>query len=427
MRFLQFFLIGFLTFLPLQFAIGAGEGIDLAIVRIIVAVTILAWLILLPFQKNIRFPQSAIFWLGWTFLISMLLSILWANEPSWALRKAAFLLNFFPLYALAAWMFLEKRWGLEDMARGFAFAGGLSAIIALVQFSLPFFIGLNPTLDLWRTFLAPFFLGEAFSQSVITHSSWLVNLGGETVFRAVGTFPDPHIAAFFWELCLPWAIFLAIRKQSLFYAIISFVILLAILLTFSRGAYVALFIGSAISLFFLPIRKKRFFLFFNTSFLFLILLLSFFPSNPIFDRALSSFSTTDGSNIGRLEMWRIAGETILEKPFGVGLGNFSLEVLPSATYRDPIYAHNLFLDIAAESGIITLILWIFWTLGTIILALKHRRRHPYLIATAFSLILFSVHAIFDTPLYSVHILPVLLLVLASVFVQYKVSRKQQTL
>ena len=66
------------------------------------------------------------------------------------------------------------------------------------------------------------------------------------------------------------------------------------------------------------------------------------------------------SLIGRGELLRIALVTIAEQPlFGVGPGNFPVAVLNTQTPANPHYVHNVALLLAAEIGVVALILW-YW-------------------------------------------------------------------
>jgi O-antigen ligase len=116
-------------------------------------------------------------------------------------------------------------------------------------------------------------------------------------------------------------------------------------------------------------------------------------------------------------MWSAATHLIQEHPLlGVGLGNYSTAIKPTASYRDPIYAHNLFLDIAAETGILNalvflILLFVSWW------HLTRQTQTPrptknLLWWASLSLIIFGTHALVETPLYSVHILPLLIALLA---------------
>lgn len=141
--------------------------------------------------------------------------------------------------------------------------------------------------------------------------------------------------------------------------------------------------------------------------------------SPVGTRLFSSFSQSDGSNIERLRLWQEAVVFIAEHPiFGTGLGNYPLFVKPSASYREPIYAHNLYLDIAAESGIVGLFFFSGFLFFGIFSAWKSWRREQsiFWLAIFSALIIFSVHAFFETPLFSVHILPLLLFLIAAAVV-----------
>ncbi|QQS61785.1 MAG: O-antigen ligase family protein [Candidatus Moraniibacteriota bacterium] len=409
------FLLLFLLFLPFQFALNISETFDVGITRLIIFLAFFFWIHTVLISGKLELPKSKAFWLGISFLFFAALSFLWAQNQEWALRKVFFLINFFLLFFMASWMFFQKKWTPEALSKALAFSGCLSSLVAIFQFTLPFFFGIEKTLLWWRTLVAPLFLGESFSESVIEYSSWLVNVGGETVFRAIGFFPDPHIAAFYWEFCLVWTLIYAYSKKSWGYAMIASIILLALLLTFSRGAYIALFFFAFLGISFFLVQMRKFRLIVGL-FISLFLCFSFiFYENPFFERALSSFSTLDNSNAGRLDMWKQSWYIIMEKPWGVGMGGYALEILPSAEYRDPIYAHNIYLDIAVEMGLFSLFLWVMWIGASFLIGLQQRKKNLYALSMMFSLGVFSLHTFFDTPLFSIHIISVLFLVLSSVF------------
>nr|MBP9697908.1 hypothetical protein [Candidatus Moranbacteria bacterium] len=85
-------------------------------------------------------------------------------------------------------------------------------------------------------------------------------------------------------------------------------------------------------------------------------------------------------------------------------------------YREPIYAHNLFLDIAVEVGFIGL----FFFLGMLVLSSarlflwwKIKKDDWLALSLLTALVIFLAHAFFETPLFSVHVLPALLLLIAA--------------
>jgi putative inorganic carbon (HCO3(-)) transporter len=140
---------------------------------------------------------------------------------------------------------------------------------------------------------------------------------------------------------------------------------------------------------------------------------------PVYERFYTSLDGAEGSNVGRMKMWESGLRAFREYPgFGVGLGNFPAYMEPSADYRTPIYAHNLYIDIAAELGIVGLVAWVAWFFGSLMSIIRSSRAYPPLMGVAASLTAFSAHSIFDTPLFSVHILTLLCILLSIRYAYY---------
>jgi putative inorganic carbon (HCO3(-)) transporter len=196
-----------------------------------------------------------------------------------------------------------------------------------------------------------------------------------------------------------------------------FLILLADLLTFSRGGYLGVVVGIFILFFLISIGRlsqttlKRALI--SGAFALLMGLTLFLT--PFGTRLISSFSSDDGSNIERLRLWQEAVSHIADRPFlGTGIGNYPLLVKPTAEYREPIYIHNLFLDIASETGLPGLTAFL-GLLGTAFVSAftAWRKYQDHLGAAVFiALSIFSTHAFFELPLYSVQVLPFFLLIAA---------------
>ena len=80
--------------------------------------------------------------------------------------------------------------------------------------------------------------------------------------------------------------------------------------------------------------------------------------------SISSIELNNESSSNRFSLWSDAVDHIIEYPFGVGLGNWKLESIPywkqmGGDYQVPYHAHNDFLEIAAESGIYTSLIYLF--------------------------------------------------------------------
>lgn len=411
--FTEIFFLIFCATLPFQFAINPTSTIDLHLSRLFIPILFLVWAGNSLLRRSFFLPLTKETLLLSLFLFLSAFSLLFTEQREWGMRKLFFLLSFFPLFLVATALFRN----VSFLTRAFSllfWGGALSAIAGIVQSMLPFFLGLDPTLSLWHRFLLPFFSGRASAETISNFSSMVVNVGGFNFLRASAFFPDPHIAAFFWGMLLPFGVLFTFHsrgRQRVFFAMGTLALILADLLTFSRGGLFAL-LGTFLIFFFisLPLLFRKY-----SVLVFLILFLGgifLLVPNPFSLRLFSSINESDHSVSGRIAIFHEALDIVREHPIlGVGLGNYSNTVKPSADYREPRYAHNLFLDISAETGLPTGIIF-FTFLFFLLKTFFSREAHPILRASGYSLLLFSLHALFETPLYSVHILPFLILLMA---------------
>jgi O-antigen ligase len=412
----------FFLILPFQFALGATEGIDLAMSRIgAIAIGIFflaerlrngSWI--LPLKRDL------FFFIGFFCLAG--LSLVFAGEPSWTARKILFLLSFSPLYFVFTDIF--SRGGaplIGYIGKGFFFGSVVAAVVSLLQFVSQFIFSIDQVLSFWLSRIYPIFLGEAFAHAVTIHPSLLVNIAGKTILRAVGVFPDPHVAAYYFGMAIPfgwWFGMRAAKSKKAFFFLGTGILFLADLCTFSRGGYVGIlsilvFFG-AFSFFRMQVyrsfqQKKK-----AIVTVLLIIALSL-AAPPVRSRLVETLSLTEGSNSARIALWSEALTHIGERPLlGYGLGNYPLKVKPSADYREPIYIHNIYLDMAAELGIIGLLffLGIFFLPASIFFV--RGSFSSIALPVTLALILFLSHSLFENTLFSVHVFPVLLFLIAAI-------------
>lgn len=382
----------------------------MAIIRIIIPLMFLAWLFFTIKNKLPLLNKNKVTFLFLIFILLAVFSLSFSHEISWSLRKLFFLLTISPLYFIAISIintYARQRIALIALVSG----GSIVAFLGIIQFISQFIFGIDPVYDFLAKNTAPFFLGNSFSDAVLAYPSWLVNSGGATYMRAIATFPDPHMLSYYLGMLLPWSIALwttSISHKKIFF-FTSILLLVADIFTFTRGGYVAL-IASALII--LPLVSAKTAKKLLLSCAILLLLLAVVPNNPVTGRFVSSFDTQEGSNQARIYNWKQALPVIFSHPFGVGIGMYSLAVNPNANYRDPIYAHNLYLDIAAELGLAAAFVFIallffvlknFWTTA---------KKQKFFIAGVASITIFSFHSLVETPLYSVHVLPLVLIIIA---------------
>jgi len=411
-------LLLFCLYLPFQLATNPASGIDLASGRIIILIFFVLWLLVSLKDKKLIISSNFQTILIISFLFLSSFSFIFVQNSEWYLRKLLFLFSIFPLYFIIpaiANNFAKIKKIIEFLVWG---AGG-AAILGIIQFSLQFILGLKETTRIWANFITPF-LGSSFSEAVMKNPSWLVGISGHDFFRAISVFPDPHMFSFYLNLILPWSLILYFSsgKKKLF-LILFFLILSADLLTFSRGGYLGLISSAIITILFFRKKIAEFWkipkykykkLTLVISAVFVITTLS--VPNPISQRFFSSFKADEGSNQGRIENWTNSLSVITHNPLGVGLGNYSLEIKLSADYREPIYSHNLYFDIAAETGIINALVWIILIFSSIFSYLKKAKDNYFYLGGALGLISFFVHSFFETALFSTQVLPLLLIIIA---------------
>ena len=399
----------FCAILSFSFALNPTTGVDLPVVRILAPAIFVLWLIHSLAKRRVVVDPRVRFWLFAIFLFICTLSVFVAMDQARAIRKILFLLSFFPLYFVVfdvSGSETQKLLTLKILCWG----AGLLSFFAIALFSLQFIIGIDPTLEIIRGFI-PIFLGNTFGEIVSAFPSWLVNVGGKTVIRSFGTFPDPHLFALYINLLLPIALYLYLKSKERKFLVFFVFMLLASLLSFSRAAYLALLVGGL----FLFTNSRPLKILNKTPLLalagFVVMVFLFIFPNPLMTRFVSSFNFSEGSNSGRIEMWEAGLEIIRDEPFlGVGIGNFSRIVDPMSNVRSPIYAHNLFLDFGSETGVANAVLLLIILMCPIASYFKYRRGLSKFVAVSFVILL--AHSIFETPFYSVRVFPLVLILLA---------------
>ena len=414
---MKLFFVVYFLFLPFQWALSLSEGVDLAIIRLVTLAGFLFWLALSLAKKELKLPQGWAIVVFFFFLFFTTLSLFWSENWHFSARKIVFILSFAPLFLmLCSW--LET--SIEDYGVLLkAYVGGafLMGILGVSIFFAQFLFGVETVFSFLVRDMLPFFLGEAFAASVAAYPSLLVNISGMTLLRASGVFPDPHMFSYYIGMATPlaFAFWLREKPKARWWLGIALLLLLADLLSFSRGGYVGLMGAVLVFLF----GERDYFLSRMRSTIILVVLsismLLLATQTPFGARFTSIFSPSDGSNQERFRLWEEAAGHMSDRPLlGVGIGNYPLLVKPGISYREPLYAHNLYLDIAVETGLVGLGFFLGLVLVAIVRLVRTYRltADPLALALLSSLTLFLTHSLFETPLFSVHVFPVLLLLLA---------------
>lgn len=202
------------------------------------------------------------------------------------------------------------------------------------------------------------------------------------IVRVVGYFTDPNVLATWLVLLLPLVAVALWRTPLPRWAVVLFLSLpaAALVLTFSRAPFLGLLAAAAVLL-----ARRR-------------------PWLPVALAALAVVAVVNPLSSGRLvsaiaprlDVWAEAARVVVAAPlFGVGSGGFR-EVAP--LYYN---AHNLFLHLGAEGGVVAALAIGVVLAGAVRLALRQSRLPGDLgavgVALAVSLVAFSVVSVLDNP------------------------------
>lgn len=244
-----------------------------------------------------------------------------------------------------------------------------------------------------------------------THKDFLRNRPDLAIQRIYASFGSPNDFGCYLIAVIPFTLsifFIKFRFKFFRFLIAALFVLLftCLILTVSRGAWLAFLISALfMGVWLIPLAK--FFLFLG---LFVTASLAFLPPF-IKERLTNLFVFLDHSGIDRKMIWEAAWKMFISKPwFGLGLGTFmfNFEKFVSKGYPYGIpYAHNCYLQMASEIGIIGLasflsILAFFFYNGIKIMRKAQKTFSWYVLLGSLTAVLgYCVQMGVDTFLYSV--------------------------
>jgi hypothetical protein len=172
-------------------------------------------------------------------------------------------------------------------------------------------------------------------------------------------------------LCLSLTAFLAppFRKMKKILLTFIIVLLIAVFLSITRAAWLAMFFLAILVLFFSPIPKRYLVYGLVLTLLALLLTLTFVSQSQLMwaiqDRVtmdIKNASLNMGSIAFRVLLWQSAWDIFMQNPLiGIGFDNFVLKNLSTAYFPflkalggEGLYVHNVYLQIVAELGLLGL-------------------------------------------------------------------------
>lgn len=188
-------------------------------------------------------------------------------------------------------------------------------------------------------------------------SNWTdTELFSEDFGRLTSTFENPNVYGTFLLIAVPLmlvaAIFARGKGGKIFFGLVSFIALLNLALTYSRGCYVSL----VLVLLILLICHGKAWMWAGVG---AVAASPLYLPQSVMDRVLSIGNLADTSVSYRISIWKGAWKLIENYWWmGVGIGDAAFESVYGSVALEGIdapHAHNLFLQIVCESGILSLI------------------------------------------------------------------------
>lgn len=250
--------------------------------------------------------------------------------------------------------------------------------------------------------------------------------------RIYSTLENPNVLGEFILLVLPVSISLMwIKKQwlsKIFYFALSVIMAVALVLTFSRGCWIGLMVSAAVFITFVAGKLWGI----------ALMALPFIPMllpESIINRFMSIGDMKDSSTSYRVYIWM--GTLLMLKDFwltGIGPGSEAFtQVYPFYSYNAIVapHAHNLFLQIMVESGIIGIILFlllIFMFIKKLICGYQYGGKRNcnsvVIVGIASAVLGFLVQGLFDNCFYNYRVFMVFWSVIALGITAVNVARNE---
>ncbi len=358
---MQYALYTLILIIPFQGYFNLYNHLSISIAQIM---AILLFVILL-FQQGVRkliFNQDMGLSLAvFVFCVAMLFSVFVANNKVIAIQFFLKWISFISLY-FSTISIIQHYQDIRKCILVSLGSAGLISVIAIYEY----FQGFEKVLTWFANKPLAYRIMEPDTlREKIAHNgtNWTISSGRGFNLRAFGTFEDVISYSAYLGLILPFGLLSFVVKQGkkIFILMCVVLVLISLFLTFTRSAYLAFIIAMIATVFLVKdILFHRKYLFVLISFA--AILMGIVVSNKqVHDTLVFRFDKPVVEQFDRRVLWDCALKIIKAKPVtGVGLSNYDSGIKKYCAVDAPVLpAHNQYLQIAAESGIIGLISYMF--------------------------------------------------------------------
>lgn len=332
--------------------------------------------------------------LGLFLFVGIIITLFSGRFIGQGFKQVLFWLNIYCLY-LVLINTLKNKEQILELIRYVIWSLAIIVTLGFTQLFGTFFTNLDVFWVYWASNVTKLFYGESFALVSLYSNSWFSYSGGRGL-RMFSIMPDSQSFAYIciFSVCLGTALTHNVFKyvKKWLWSGIRFASL-GLILSGTRAAWVGMIIPffaviwAYIKNFQTHLSKKFIWPFF--------IIFSLFAISPFINAGLnylrinafkeeflsrveSIYNLQEPSNLGRLKIWRESLAFAAKHPFGVGFGNFIVSLESSnqqksyqnlageinERYNLPqryVSAHNLYLQVLVETGILGLLLFIgFW-------------------------------------------------------------------
>jgi len=345
---------------PLSLILGLSVFILGVLIVITPEVGILISLLLLPFFSFFEFPTLSLVVLVLTTTLSFIIKVIRGKRILKFRLIDVFVLIFTILLYFSGWISIGGALSFYSMLVSCALMLGYFLVVNLIRstewLKRCIFVLTSSAVIVSVIGIAQYILGYIETSSF--DNSYFKDIDG----RVVSVFENANVLGCYLVMILPFVIAMFINSLSKYSKRINFLAILlmitCIILTWSRGAWLAMIIGVFILLFLYSRKSGRILIFSALALPFT----SFLIPNNILTRLSSIGDLADSSTMYRVYTWKGTLTAIsdnLFSGFGYGADAFS-KIYPQFAYAGieaAEHSHNLFLQIIFSMGIVGIIVF----------------------------------------------------------------------
>ena len=338
--------------------------------------------------------DPSLVWLAAAIIISI------ALEPfkTVGAKKILFVVNAYLIY-LVAYNLITTKARIITFSKTIFTALAMIVLLGYVQFAGTFATTTYHFWQYWATLISRAYYGKTLSDTLVYSNSWFsFYKNAPPALRMFSILPDSHAFAVLAMFSMPFAAALLFFTAEKWKKVLLwiFIALAAAAISFSgtRGVWAGILAPLLVLIYLYTRHWGRKLI--AAMFIPLVLFIVFLGASPLIqkgvnairsgtntgnfiERASSIYNLNDPSNAGRIAIWKNTLQFAAKHPlFGAGFGDFVITLdqnnQPSASFqqlaqqKDQAYnlpkqyvtAHNLYLDFLAETGLVGLVMFLFY-------------------------------------------------------------------